>query len=206
MINQQCRALPSSTTCAVVWPCGCVQSLAEVFRCFICMERLRDAHLCPHCSKLCCYACIRVSRKWFACFIILWFIKGTRMSKIKSVKSGKVLFQSFIFIRLMQEFTAIGVNVGQTFFSWISCWNLRQYVSAMSRSSNYFLLFGLFWQMPKSEWQNCHDGRFPHFCRTDSGALFTVPVHPVVDKCDLAMQSAILLVSSNGRETASKRC
>lgn len=36
-----------------------VESLAEVFRCFICMERLRDAHLCPHCSKLCCYACIR---------------------------------------------------------------------------------------------------------------------------------------------------
>lgn len=36
-----------------------VEGLAEVFRCFICMERLRDAHLCPHCSKLCCYACIR---------------------------------------------------------------------------------------------------------------------------------------------------
>lgn len=35
------------------------QSLAEVFRCFICMEKLRDAHLCPHCSKLCCYLCIR---------------------------------------------------------------------------------------------------------------------------------------------------
>uniref|UniRef100_A0A0K8SA98 E3 ubiquitin-protein ligase TRIM37 n=1 Tax=Lygus hesperus TaxID=30085 RepID=A0A0K8SA98_LYGHE len=34
-------------------------SLAEVFRCFICMEKLRDAHLCPHCSKLCCYVCIR---------------------------------------------------------------------------------------------------------------------------------------------------
>ncbi|ESO86713.1 hypothetical protein LOTGIDRAFT_128738, partial [Lottia gigantea] len=33
--------------------------LAEVFRCFICMERLRDARLCPHCSKLCCFACIR---------------------------------------------------------------------------------------------------------------------------------------------------
>ncbi|KAJ9575105.1 hypothetical protein L9F63_007766, partial [Diploptera punctata] len=29
------------------------------FRCFICMEKLRDAHLCPHCSKLCCYVCIR---------------------------------------------------------------------------------------------------------------------------------------------------
>ncbi|XP_043210074.1 E3 ubiquitin-protein ligase TRIM37-like [Amphibalanus amphitrite] len=36
-----------------------VESLAEVFRCFICMDRLRDAHLCPHCSKLCCYMCIR---------------------------------------------------------------------------------------------------------------------------------------------------
>lgn len=38
-----------------------VETLAEVFRCFICMEKLRDAHLCPHCSKLCCYVCIR---KW----------------------------------------------------------------------------------------------------------------------------------------------
>ena len=28
-------------------------------RCFICMEKLRNAHLCPHCSKLCCYMCIR---------------------------------------------------------------------------------------------------------------------------------------------------
>ncbi|XP_041456977.1 E3 ubiquitin-protein ligase TRIM37-like isoform X2 [Lytechinus variegatus] len=36
-----------------------VESLAEVFRCFICMEKLRDARLCPHCSKLCCYSCIR---------------------------------------------------------------------------------------------------------------------------------------------------
>ncbi|CAG9838683.1 unnamed protein product [Diabrotica balteata] len=34
-------------------------TLTEVFRCFICMEKLRDAHLCPHCSKLCCYVCIR---------------------------------------------------------------------------------------------------------------------------------------------------
>ena len=25
-----------------------VESLAEVFRCFICMEKLRNAHLCPH--------------------------------------------------------------------------------------------------------------------------------------------------------------
>ncbi|CAG9863911.1 unnamed protein product [Phyllotreta striolata] len=34
-------------------------AISEVFRCFICMEKLRDAHLCPHCSKLCCYVCIR---------------------------------------------------------------------------------------------------------------------------------------------------
>ncbi|GAB1607185.1 E3 ubiquitin-protein ligase TRIM37-like, partial [Argonauta hians] len=36
-----------------------VESLTEVFRCFICMEKLRDARLCPHCSKLCCLKCIR---------------------------------------------------------------------------------------------------------------------------------------------------
>ncbi|XP_046391050.1 E3 ubiquitin-protein ligase TRIM37-like isoform X1 [Ischnura elegans] len=36
-----------------------VETLTEVFRCFICMEKLQDAHLCPHCSKLCCFACIR---------------------------------------------------------------------------------------------------------------------------------------------------
>ncbi|KAK2574345.1 E3 ubiquitin-protein ligase TRIM37 [Acropora cervicornis] len=38
---------------------GSVESLAEVFRCFICMEKLRDARLCPHCSKMCCFLCIR---------------------------------------------------------------------------------------------------------------------------------------------------
>ncbi|CAH8626462.1 unnamed protein product [Schistosoma mattheei] len=37
------------------------ESLSEVFRCFICMEKLNNARLCPHCSKLCCYKCIR---KW----------------------------------------------------------------------------------------------------------------------------------------------
>ncbi len=36
-----------------------VESLSDVFRCFICMEKLRDARLCPHCSKLCCHPCIR---------------------------------------------------------------------------------------------------------------------------------------------------
>ncbi|XP_022914368.1 E3 ubiquitin-protein ligase TRIM37-like isoform X2 [Onthophagus taurus] len=41
------------------WSNASESTLAEVFRCFICMEKLRDAHLCPHCSKLCCYVCIR---------------------------------------------------------------------------------------------------------------------------------------------------
>uniref|UniRef100_A0A8C1VDZ3 Tripartite motif containing 37 n=1 Tax=Cyprinus carpio TaxID=7962 RepID=A0A8C1VDZ3_CYPCA len=36
-----------------------MDSIAEVFRCFICIEKLRDARLCPHCSKLCCFSCIR---------------------------------------------------------------------------------------------------------------------------------------------------
>ena len=40
---------------------GTMDHLAEMFRCFICMERVKDARICPHCSKLCCFACIR---KW----------------------------------------------------------------------------------------------------------------------------------------------
>ncbi|XP_062521874.1 E3 ubiquitin-protein ligase TRIM37-like isoform X2 [Corticium candelabrum] len=35
-----------------------VESLNEVFRCFICMEKPKDARICPHCSKLCCCSCI----------------------------------------------------------------------------------------------------------------------------------------------------
>jgi tripartite motif-containing protein 37 len=35
-----------------------LQTFTDVFRCFICMEKLQEAHLCPHCSKLCCYICI----------------------------------------------------------------------------------------------------------------------------------------------------
>ncbi|EAT35401.1 AAEL012435-PA [Aedes aegypti] len=34
------------------------ETISDVFRCFICMEKLQEAHLCPHCSKLCCYLCI----------------------------------------------------------------------------------------------------------------------------------------------------
>ena len=35
-----------------------LKTIVEVFKCFICMEKLRNARLCPKCSKLCCYACI----------------------------------------------------------------------------------------------------------------------------------------------------
>lgn len=34
------------------------EALNDVFRCFICMQKLNEAHLCPHCSKLCCFMCI----------------------------------------------------------------------------------------------------------------------------------------------------
>lgn len=34
------------------------EPINDVFRCFICMEKLKDAHLCPSCSKLCCLQCI----------------------------------------------------------------------------------------------------------------------------------------------------
>ena len=39
-----------------------VENLSEMFRCFICMQKLNNAHLCPHCSKLTCYSCIV---RWF---------------------------------------------------------------------------------------------------------------------------------------------
>ncbi|XP_063675113.1 E3 ubiquitin-protein ligase TRIM37-like isoform X3 [Bolinopsis microptera] len=35
-----------------------VESLTELFRCFICMQPLQSARLCPHCSKLCCAPCV----------------------------------------------------------------------------------------------------------------------------------------------------
>lgn len=60
-----------------------VQSIAEVFRCFICMEKLRDARLCPHCSKLCCFSCIRVSLSISqkpSSFDILWIKRCVSLS------------------------------------------------------------------------------------------------------------------------------
>eukprot|EP00164_Ancoracysta_twista_P003046 GFYU01004062.1.p1 GENE.GFYU01004062.1~~GFYU01004062.1.p1 ORF type:complete len:906 (-),score=50.70 GFYU01004062.1:160-2877(-) len=35
------------------------RNLDEIFRCFICFNRVENAHMCPHCSKLCCEGCIK---------------------------------------------------------------------------------------------------------------------------------------------------
>ena len=37
------------------------QTLSELLSCYICADQLRDASLCPHCSKIGCYLCIKVS-------------------------------------------------------------------------------------------------------------------------------------------------
>lgn len=36
-----------------------MEGIAELLRCYICMEGLTEATICPHCSKLGCYACIK---------------------------------------------------------------------------------------------------------------------------------------------------
>lgn len=38
-----------------------LQGISELLRCYICMERLSDATICPHCSKLGCFSCIQVN-------------------------------------------------------------------------------------------------------------------------------------------------
>lgn len=32
--------------------------MSELFRCFICFGTVKNAQMCPNCSKLCCYLCI----------------------------------------------------------------------------------------------------------------------------------------------------
>jgi len=36
-----------------------MEDVSDVFKCFICINTVEDARLCPSCSKLCCYQCIR---------------------------------------------------------------------------------------------------------------------------------------------------
>lgn len=40
---------------------GSKSHLEEIFKCFICFGRVKNAQMCPHCSKLCCNNCIK---KW----------------------------------------------------------------------------------------------------------------------------------------------
>ncbi len=40
---------------------GSNSNLEEIFKCFICFGRVKNAQMCPHCSKLCCNNCIK---KW----------------------------------------------------------------------------------------------------------------------------------------------
>ena len=58
-VASQNRRRNASQPTSVPSPAAHPNALEDVFKCFICLERLRNAHLCPHCSKLCCYQCIR---------------------------------------------------------------------------------------------------------------------------------------------------
>jgi hypothetical protein len=37
------------------------ESIEDIFKCPICLGRVRDAQMCPTCSKMCCAQCIEVS-------------------------------------------------------------------------------------------------------------------------------------------------
>lgn len=34
--------------------------LQDLMRCFICFERVKEPHMCPHCSKICCFGCVSI--------------------------------------------------------------------------------------------------------------------------------------------------
>jgi hypothetical protein len=75
-------------------------TLADIFRCFICLGKVVDAQLCPCCSKLVCQPCIKVSsarwyismpttsiiiqRKWIPCSIALILLHSNRTHWIYS--------------------------------------------------------------------------------------------------------------------------
>lgn len=73
------------------WEKTFFQSLSEVFRCFICMEKLRDARLCPHCSKLCCFSCIRVSIVTDLYFLLTLDYVNLKGQKLKGCGSRLVI-------------------------------------------------------------------------------------------------------------------
>lgn len=51
----------------------------EIFKCFICLGKAIEPHLCPFCSKIVCFVCIKVINLNKKCLTILrngWKIKG----------------------------------------------------------------------------------------------------------------------------------
>ncbi|KAI3384812.1 hypothetical protein SNEBB_009065 [Seison nebaliae] len=57
--SQKRRKKPTNNSTVTKINSQPVDNLAGVFHCFICMEILVDAHICPSCSKLCCFSCIK---------------------------------------------------------------------------------------------------------------------------------------------------
>jgi hypothetical protein len=54
----------------------------EIFKCFICFEKAVEPHLCPFCSKIVCYACIKVIS-----FVVLTLLEMVRRSKKEYLSS-----------------------------------------------------------------------------------------------------------------------
>lgn len=112
-----------NNTLTVVWECwhwwptfsDYLQGINDVFRCFICMDKLKDARLCPHCSKLCCFACIR-----------RWLVE--QRSQVKSLSNSSTLKFKYFWIILHSALTAafhfahmswsIAAGLGTSLSSW----------------------------------------------------------------------------------------
>ena len=65
------------------------QSLTELFRCFICMQPLQSARLCPHCSKLCCAPCVEV---WLIFYLVLKYSICTRYFIVALYPAASCMF------------------------------------------------------------------------------------------------------------------
>ncbi|VDK80355.1 unnamed protein product [Dibothriocephalus latus] len=63
------------------------ENLSEVFKCFICMEKLNNTRLCPHCSKLCCYDCITVCALKHFMLLEMDNRKSTTMSSLSVLRN-----------------------------------------------------------------------------------------------------------------------
>ena len=105
------------------------QSLAEVFRCFICMEKLRDARLCPHCSKLCCFMCIRVGIRTISgpchshfqsswpssCqYLYSTLIQGSVLRGCSCTMVNSVLTKKILYLQIIQLNSQLKESISQT--------------------------------------------------------------------------------------------